>query len=94
MSKIRKTLAIDRVGIKRITGFPILQIWLERLAITLEESFSIQRDVVRGVTAAETPNWFIREATAADVTAGVARAVGNLIMEHRTNGTKYELEAS
>jgi len=54
----------------------------------------IQRDVVQGGTAAETPNWFVREATAMDVTAGNAKAVGNLIVLHKTDGTKYEYEAS
>lgn len=94
MSKIRKTFGLDRVGIKRIFSFKELQIWLDRLIVTLEENYKLQRDVVRGSTAAETPNWFIREANAADVTAGEARAVGNLIMEHISTGTKYELEAS
>ncbi len=94
MSRIRKTLGIDRVGIRRIVGFRDLRLWLDRLSVILEENYRLQRDVVLGSTAAETPNWFIREATADDVTASQARAVGNLIMEHKTNGTKYELEAS
>lgn len=94
MSKLRKTLGIDRVELKRVGTFEQLRLWLERLAIILEENYKLQRDVVQGGTAAETPNWLIREANAADVTAGEARAVGNLIMLHKTNGTKYELEAS
>ncbi len=94
MSKLRKTLGIDRVQIKRLFNFKDLQLWLDRLAVILEENYQLQRDVVLGSTAAETPKWTIREANAEDVTAGEARAVGNLIMEHKTNGTKYELEAS
>lgn len=94
MSRLRKTLGIDRVGIKRIFDFEALQLWLDRLSVILDENYRLQRDVVQGGTAAETPNWLIREANATDVAAGEARAVGNLIMEHKTNGTKYELEAT
>jgi len=94
MSHLRKNLGIDRVGVRKIFDFKSLQLWLDKLVVILDENYKLQRDVVQGVTAAETPSWFIREANAADVTAGEARAVGNLIMEHKTNGTKYELEAT
>lgn len=40
-----------------------------------------------------TKSWSVREATAADVTAGDATAVGNLIVIHKTSGMKYEHEA-
>ncbi len=40
-----------------------------------------------------TSNWDIREATAADVTAGNAKVKGNLIVKHKTTGTDYEHEA-
>ena len=40
-----------------------------------------------------TSNWNIREATALDVTNGDAKVAGNLIAEHKTNGTKREFEA-
>ena len=93
MSKIRKTLGIDRVGIKHIVNFKILQIWLDKLVVVLEENYSLQRDVVQGGTAAETPNWFVREANATDVTDGNATAVGNLIVTHKVNGMKHEFEA-
>ena len=94
MSKLRKTLGIDRVGIKRLFTFKAIRIWLDKLVVILENNYRLQRDVVQGGTAAETPNWLIREATAADVTANEARAVGNLLIEHKTNGTKFEHEAS
>ncbi len=99
MANIRKTLGIDRVGIKRITRFTAndgtgLQEWLDRLIVVLEENYKLQRDVVLGSTAAETPNWFIREANAADVTANEAKAVGNLIVENKVTGSKYEFETS
>lgn len=94
MSKLRRTLGLDRIGIKRILDFSTLRMWLDRVVMTLEENYRLEREVVMGPTAAETPNWFVREATAADVTAGNARAVGNLIVEHKTNGTKHEFEAS
>lgn len=86
-------MGLDRIGIKRIVDFKTLQSWLERLALILEESYSLQKDVVEGGTAAETPNWLVREANATDVTNGEARAVGNLIVLHKTTGTKFEYEA-
>ena len=93
MSRLRKTLSIDRAGIKRILDFSALQIWLDRLTVILEENYGLQRDVVQGGTAAETPNWRVREANATDVAASEARAVGNLIVEHKTNGTRFEYES-
>lgn len=94
MSLLRKTLGIDRVGIKRLRDFPTLQIWLDKFVINLEENYKLQSGVVSDSTAVETTNWLIREATVADYIAGDARAVGNLIVEHKTNGTKHEFEAS
>ena len=93
MSKIRKTLGLDRVGIKRLFGFKELQIWLDRLVVVLDENYSLQRDFIQGGTAAETPNWIIRESNAADVTAGEARAVGNLIVVNKATGSKFEHES-
>ena len=92
MSFLKRKIGLDRPGIKLLFSWKALQIWLDRLVVDLEESYRLQRDVVMGNTAAETSNWFIREATAADVTASEARAVGNLIVEHKTNGTKFEFE--
>lgn len=94
MSEIRKTLGIDRVGIKRVNDFKKWQIWADQLVLILEENHKLQRDVVQGATAAETPNWTIRESTAADVTAGESKAVGNLIVVHKTSGAKWEHEAT
>ncbi len=41
----------------------------------------------------ETSNWVIEEATAADVTAGLAKVAGDLIIRHKTTCTKEEIEA-
>lgn len=41
----------------------------------------------------ETTNWIMEEADADDVTADLAKAVGNLIVRHKTNGTKRSFEA-
>ncbi len=92
MSKLRKKLGIDRVQIRRIFDFESLQDWLDKLTVILEDNYRLQRDVAQGSTAAETPNWFIRDATVADVTAGDAQSVGNLIVENKTTGTKHEFE--
>jgi hypothetical protein len=94
LSELEKSLRLDRVGIGRIVDFSTLRTWLAQTVLKLEKAHRIQRDVTQGSTAAETPNWFIREATIADVTASQARAVGNLIVENKTTGTKHEFEAS
>ena len=93
MSKLRKSLGIDRVGIKQLFTFNAIQIWLDKMVVILENNYRLQRDVVQGGTASETPNWLIREVTAADVTAGNGTVVGNLIVEHKTSGTKREFGA-
>ena len=41
----------------------------------------------------ESSNWIIEEANAADVTAGLAKVEGDLILRHKTSGTKREWEA-
>lgn len=92
MSRLPKTSGIDRAGIKRIVNFESLRQWLDRFAVNYERIYQSQINVVQGSTASETPNWLIREATAADVTANEAVAVGNLIVEHKVNGTKHEFE--
>jgi hypothetical protein len=40
----------------------------------------------------ETTNWVVEEADAADVTAERAHTAGNLIIRHKTTGTKDELD--
>jgi len=92
MSELTKRSGIDRLGIKRITDFESARQWLDKFAVLYERNYEEQRNIVQGSTAAETPNWFIREATATDVTNGVATAAGNLIVEHKTEGTKHEFE--
>jgi hypothetical protein len=94
MSFLPRKLKLDRPGIKVLFSWKALQIWLDKLVVALEESYQLQRDFVMGNTAGETSNWKIREATAADVTANQARAVGNLIVVNKTTGTKWEYEAS
>lgn len=98
MTLLRKSLYLDRAGIKNLTKFTAddgtgVQEWLDALCVKLENNYKLQRDAVLGKTAAETPNWWIREATAADVTAGLATAAGNLIVIHKTTGTKREFGA-
>ncbi len=41
----------------------------------------------------ETTNWILEEANDADVVAGLAKVAGDLILLHKTNGTKREWEA-
>lgn len=92
MSFIRRKLGLDRIGIKKILTIADVRLYLDRMIVTLEENHKFVRDAIVGSTAAETSNWKIREATAADVTAGEATAVGNLIVIHKTSGMKHEFE--
>ncbi len=45
-----------------------------------------------GKKIGESSNWIIEEASAADVTAGLAKVAGDLIIRHKTSGTKKEFE--
>lgn len=42
---------------------------------------------------AESEDWILEQADAADVAADLAKEVGNLIVRHKTTGTKREFEA-
>lgn len=46
-----------------------------------------------GRIMAESKNWRLLEANAADVANNDAKIVGDLFLEHKTNGTKDEWEA-
>ena len=92
MSKLPKSMQLDEVGIGRISVKDDSKSWLKRLLRRLDFIYRIMRDQIE-LGGTLTKNWEIREATAADVTAGDAAAVGNLIVRHKTNGTKYEFEA-
>ena len=92
MSKLPKSMQLDEVGIGRISVKDDSKNWLKRLLRRLDFIYRIMRDQIE-LGGTSTQNWEIREATAADVTAGDSVAVGNLIVRHKTNGTKYEFEA-
>ena len=52
-----------------------------------------QLEIVVGTnTGGSGPNWLIREATTADVSAGNAATTGNLLISHRTGGVRTEFE--
>lgn len=59
---------------------------------------SVNNGVVEIILPGNSPgddgNWQIRISTAEDVTAEEADAVGNLIVTHIPNGTKFEFEAT
>ncbi len=85
-------MQLDEVGIGRISVKDDSKNWLKRLLRRLDFIYRIMRDQIE-LGGTLTKNWEIREATAADVTAGDSVAVGNLIVRHKTNGTKFEFEA-
>ena len=47
-----------------------------------------------GKKLGETTDWIIEQATAQDVIDGLAIEAGDLIVRHKTTGTKREFEAS
>ena len=92
MSKLAKSMQLDEVGIGRLPVKDDTKNWLTRLLRRLDFIYRIMRDQIE-LGGTSTQNWEIREATAADVTAGDSVAVGNLIVRHKTNGTRFEFQA-
>ncbi len=82
----------DFTAIGRIKNIKDVKQWLEQYARDFDKWYKLLYDSIVGGTLAETRNWTIREATATDVTAGKAQAVGDLIVIHNTGGTKHEFE--
>ena len=85
-------MQLDEVGIGRLPVKDDTKNWLTRLLRRLDFIYRTMRDQIE-LGGAATQNWEIREATAADVTAGDSVAVGNLIVRHKTNGTRFEFQA-
>lgn len=92
MSKLPKSMQLDEVGIGRLPVKQDTKSWLVRLLRRLDFVYRSMRDQIE-LGGTLTDNWEIRESTAEDVTAGNAVAVGNLLVFHKTNGTRFEFEA-
>ena len=92
MSKIKKTIGLDKIGIESLSMPEKDKQYFRQLVGQLEQMHREMKEQAEA-GGASTRNWEIREATAADVTAGSAAAVENLIVRHKTNGTKFEHEA-
>ena len=91
MSKLTKTLVLPQPELIKNVDKGLLN-YLRQLTDALHLEHRHIWDFAES-GGASTPNWNVREATAADVTAGEAVAVGNLIIEHKTNLTRREFEA-
>ncbi len=91
MSKMPKTPFFDLAALDRIKSVEDVIEWLKKynrdFLVLYKKLFN---QIENG--GASTANWNVREATAADVTAGKAKVAGDLIVEHKTNGTKREFE--
>ena len=92
MSKLQKSMQLDEVGIGRLPVKEATKTWLTRLLRRLDFVYRTMRDQIE-LGGTLTKNWEIRESTAEDVTAGDSAAVGNLIVRHKVNGTRFEFEA-
>ena len=90
MSKLTKNLSLPQPEL--VKGIPKeLTAYLRQLTDALHMEHRHIYDFAES-GGASTPNWNMREATAADVTAGEAQAAGNLIIEHKVNKTRREFE--
>lgn len=92
MSNLPKSMQLDEIGIGRLSVKQDTKTWLVRLLRRLDLIYRAMRDQIE-LGGALTKDWEIRQSTAEDVTAGDSAAVGNLIVRHKTNGTKFEFEA-
>jgi len=92
-SKLPKTLPIDKMTLSRVTTVNELQAWLARFVRDLDLLWDDIYDQIEN-GGAGTPNWDIKEAKAADVTAGDANAVGDLMVKHKTTGTERLFEST
>lgn len=90
-SKVIPRIPIDRSTIENMKTVDDVKQWLRRFIVNLDEWVATIYDNIEN-GGLGTPNWNVKEATAADVTAGNAVAAGNLIVEHKTEGTKHEFE--
>lgn len=92
MSELPQRLSIQRTAINRLETVEDVRKWLDSYIRELDMVWAKLYSQIenRGMS---TQNWDIREATAADVANGDAKVAGNLITEHKTNGTKREVEA-
>ena len=91
MSKIRKIIKLPQPELLKGKVSTALINYLRQLtdAITATHKRAFGHAEGGGTS---TVNWNIREATALDVTNGVATAAGNLLIEHKINGTKREIQ--
>lgn len=87
-----RTLPIDRSAIRGLKSTADVVQWLESYVRALDGQYAKLRNTINNFGMG-TANWDVREATDDDVTASKAQAAGNLIVTHKTNGTRHEFEA-
>ncbi len=92
MTSVPQLIPFQRGAIDDIQDIDDAKRWLKDFVLQLDTWWiSVFDQIENG--GMSTPNWDIREATAADVTAGDAKVKGNLIVIHKTNGARDEFEA-
>lgn len=91
MSLLPKNLGFDRIGIRRIKDFIVLRRWLDKFVMQLIKAQREDRDAVEA-GGAGTAKWKMKDANAADVAAGRAVKVGNLIFVHRATNVSKGIE--
>lgn len=91
MSRVRKTLTLPEPERLSESIDRKLIVYLRQLNNEILMSYRRIYDSIES-GGMSTKSWSVREATAADVTAGDAAVAGNLIVVHKTSGTKFEHE--
>ena len=83
-----KNLALDRPGLRSLKTVEDVVRWLIDLVKVLDENHATLVDhLING--GFRTEKWREVQATAADVTAGKADAVGQLMLQHSTDGITW-----
>ena len=75
MSRLSKTMELDRLGIERLPVKEEVKVWLRRLVDTLEEKYQLMRDSVEA-GGFQTKIW-----------RGLEDSSGHFIIQERIGGT-------
>ncbi len=91
-SNITRRIAIKRADIRGLRTPEDIANWLDKFTKELDKWTATVYDHIEN-GGLGTPNWNIRQAREIDVVDGNAKVIGNLLIEHKTTGTKHEFEA-
>ncbi len=85
MSRLPDQISFDRIGIDSIKDIDDVKIWLKSFMNEFDRWYAQLFDRIEN-GGYETKTWRVKEATAADVTAGKADTIGNLMEQRKISG--------